>query len=109
MPNTNCLEDMECPCCKSEGPYKIAVETIAEVHDSGIEDSGDNHWDGDSYCECMECLFHGTAKDFYIKVYDNEKDESKRKARIAERVITFKELLAKQEADAKAFEDDNLR
>jgi len=36
MTNTNCLADMHCPDCKSEGPFEIYGAALFTVHDDGI-------------------------------------------------------------------------
>jgi hypothetical protein len=70
MPNTNCLQGMQCPKCKSLEPFAIEVTTTFRVFDEGTEDQiGDTNWDEDSYCECCECcecVFTGTVKDFTV-------------------------------------------
>lgn len=63
--NSNCLEGMRCPKCKSLGPF--IIETLKQflVSDEGTEDVGsDTHWDGDSYCRCQECDTDGKVWDF---------------------------------------------
>jgi hypothetical protein len=64
MTNTNCLDGMQCPQCKSFEPFKIAVNTVMKVFDNGTDDHGDTEWDDDSYCECGECGFFATVADF---------------------------------------------
>jgi hypothetical protein len=64
MTNTNCLDAMQCPNCRSFEPFKIAVKTIMKVFDNGTDDHGDTEWDADSYCECCECGFFATVADF---------------------------------------------
>jgi hypothetical protein len=64
--NSNCLSGMQCPKCHSLEPLKIEVKTIVAVFDDGTDDHGDTHWDDDSYCECCECGFCGTVKDFAV-------------------------------------------
>ena len=67
--NTNCLEGMKCPRCGSLEPFKIEVTTLIQFTDDG-EDLGkgsDQEWDDKSYCECCECIFHGTVKDFKME------------------------------------------
>jgi hypothetical protein len=67
MPNTNCLQGMQCPKCKSLEPFAIEVTTTFSVSDEGTGDQlGDTHWDNDSYCECCQCVFIGTVKDFSV-------------------------------------------
>ena len=67
-PNTNCLEGMQCPKCKSYGPFIIAAETQVLVSDDGTEEAGgDTNWEDTSYCRCQECDRDGQVKDFYEK------------------------------------------
>jgi hypothetical protein len=67
MTNTNCLEGMQCPQCKSFEPFNIEVKTMIKVFDSGTGDHGNTDWDEDSLCECCECDFSGTVADFTEK------------------------------------------
>ena len=63
--NTNCLAGIRCPKCGSEGPVIIEVPHQVVMGDEGAEDTGgDLHWDSDSYMQCVECEWEGTAKDF---------------------------------------------
>ena len=65
MPNSNCLSGFQCPKCKSTEPFSIEVTTMFRVYDEGTdEQTGDTHWDDDSYCECSLCSFCGKVKDF---------------------------------------------
>lgn len=67
MANTNCLRSISCPRCQSEGPFRIAVQTIVLMADDGnSDDSQDGHqdWNGDSYCECHACAHSGTVNNF---------------------------------------------
>jgi RNase P subunit RPR2 len=64
--NDNCLSGMMCPNCKSDGPFRIEVKTMATVYDEGVEETEDNQWEEDSYCECKECDQTGTVKDFNV-------------------------------------------
>lgn len=65
--NNNCLKDMRCPRCKSEGPFKIAGSAVFEVHDDGADTFGDLEWGDDSYCGCRDCGHEGIVADFQIK------------------------------------------
>lgn len=58
MANTNCLKDIRCPKCGSEGPFKIRATKVgmALVTDNGIEEhEGDTEWFDNSKCVCMAC------------------------------------------------------
>jgi hypothetical protein len=63
-PNQNCLEGMQCPACKSYGPFAIAISAIAVIHDDGADNYGDTEWDGGSYCSCPDCDHDGIVSDF---------------------------------------------
>jgi hypothetical protein len=62
--NTNVLQGMRCPECGSLGPFRIEIITTALVFDSGVEDMGDNEWDNESACECIECGYDGIVRDY---------------------------------------------
>lgn len=62
--NTNCLEGMECPECKSNGPFKIAATALFTLYDDGTDEFGDLEYDDGSYCECPQCGFDGIVDDF---------------------------------------------
>jgi hypothetical protein len=64
MTNINCLAGMQCPKCRSFGPFNIAVKTMMKVFDNGTDGHGDKDWDTGSFCECCECEFSGTVADF---------------------------------------------
>lgn len=65
--NTNCLENMQCPRCKSTEPFKIAISTLALVYDDGIDACySDQDRDSDSYCERYNCQYYEIVNDFYI-------------------------------------------
>lgn len=64
MPNENCLEGMQCPHCKSEGPFDIWCEAIATVADDGVCYSRDYDWHDESYCACTRCGAAGTVGGF---------------------------------------------
>lgn len=65
MTNTNCLRNMRCPQCGSEGPLKIEVTGMATFYDDGGDFVGDMSWEDSSYCECLECHQMATAASFY--------------------------------------------
>ena len=67
MTNTNILEGMQCPACKSDGPFKIQAKSMFTVYDDGTDDYGDVDWYDDSYCMCSDCDHSATVKDFGIK------------------------------------------
>ncbi len=62
--NTNCLEGMACPSCKSKGDFRIWVSGDALVSDDGIADIENLEWDDDSSCACRECTYGGTVSGF---------------------------------------------
>lgn len=65
--NTNCLQGIACPKCKSQGPFKIDCHILMRVTDDGTEEmGGDTDWDDDSYCECFACGHHARVSDFKI-------------------------------------------
>lgn len=65
--NSNCLEGMRCPRCKSLGPFKIACTVLATFSDEGGEDHEGHDWGNQSYCECVDCRHESTVADFQIK------------------------------------------
>lgn len=64
MKNSGCLEGMQCPHCGSFGNFKIAIETMGVVCTEGVLETEDQYWDDASYCECLDCGFHGDVGDF---------------------------------------------
>ena len=63
--NENCLVGFECPECKQADAFKINVSGIVLMHDDGCDGlEGDTEWDKNSYCECPECKYSGSVKDF---------------------------------------------
>ncbi len=64
--NENCLEGMQCPNCKSFGPFEIDVTAIATVSDNGTEDFREVDWNEDSPCWCPVCNHAGRVKTFTI-------------------------------------------
>ena len=73
MPNTNCLDGMRCPKCGSEEPFRIAVQTIMTVYDTGTEEQEDTEWEDDSYCSCKKCEWEGTVLSFQIAEQEKRK------------------------------------
>lgn len=65
--NTNCLEGMRCPGCRSEGPFQIQTVCFATVCDDGIEETVNHSWDGDDYCYCLSCEYQGDVDDFRME------------------------------------------
>jgi len=64
-PNKNCLEGMQCPKCRSFGPFQIEITTIMMVDDEGVDEQcGDNEWNDESYCQCTDCDNSGTVATF---------------------------------------------
>jgi hypothetical protein len=39
--NTNCLADVECPRCSSQGPFRIKCTALMDVEDDGVDDYRD--------------------------------------------------------------------
>lgn len=64
--NTNCLLGIQCPHCKSEGPFWISVETNVLMNDDGwTETCGDSDdWGSWSYIRCDSCDEAGTVREF---------------------------------------------
>lgn len=71
MPNTNCLEGIRCPKCGHEDAFKIETKVLVLVTDDGAEDFGDSEWDSNHYCECDNCHYSGTIKDFMLPARDD--------------------------------------
>jgi len=55
MTNTNCLANMQCPKCESDGPFWIEGVAYFLVSDNGITEYGSVNWQDDSGCECSAC------------------------------------------------------
>lgn len=62
--NTNCLEGMKCPKCGSDGPFRIAVTTIAIMYDDGSDSVGDLRNDDSSFCGCEQCGYERNVRAF---------------------------------------------
>jgi hypothetical protein len=43
--NTNCLTGMECPGCKSDGPFTIQATALFTIHNVGTQALGDVEYD----------------------------------------------------------------
>jgi hypothetical protein len=73
MPNSNVLEGMVCPACKSEEPFIIGMTITAfvEVSDDGFDyaemDMAQSEWEGPDFCACVACNWEGTVHDFRIE------------------------------------------
>jgi hypothetical protein len=67
MPNTNCLEGIRCPKCGHEDSFKVEAKVLVLVEDEGVtHDLSPSEFDADHYCECNNCYFSGTIKDFTL-------------------------------------------
>jgi DNA-directed RNA polymerase subunit RPC12/RpoP len=73
MANTNCLEGIRCPKCGHEDSFKIEATVLVLVTDDGTEDLGNSEWDADRYCECDNCRYAGTIKDFSEPAAEQDK------------------------------------
>lgn len=62
--NTNCLQGIRCPNCRSEGPFSILVTAWARVCDDGVDDTTDHVWDAGSAIICVACSTAGTIRHF---------------------------------------------
>ena len=65
--NTECLEGIRCPHCKSLEPFDISCKGWMIVFDDpeqGDHRPRDPEWDEDSRCLCLECHHLGKVKDF---------------------------------------------
>lgn len=67
MPNTNMLEGMQCPKCGSEGPFRIVCTSTVLIYDDGTDDFEWTNWEPDSWCQCVNCEFAATARDFGLE------------------------------------------
>ena len=73
--NTNVLAGMQCPKCKSLGPFGINGATCTvTVTDDGVEDAVDYEWEKDAWCTCKACGFDedGTSRVRDFKGNDEE-------------------------------------
>ena len=67
MANDNCLNGMQCPKCQSFEPFVIESRVTVRVYDDGTEDIIEGfHWEDESYCECCQCEYAATVKDFTV-------------------------------------------
>jgi predicted RNA-binding Zn-ribbon protein involved in translation (DUF1610 family) len=70
MPNDNCLADMKCPDCGSDGPFTIFATCWASVTDGGVEQADTYDWDSASQIICPRCGGNNNpriVRDFYTK------------------------------------------
>lgn len=69
LTNDNCLAGMACPQCGSEGPFRIEVQVLVTVFDSGTDFDrvGDIDWSDDAYATCAQCDWDGIAEDLHVK------------------------------------------
>jgi hypothetical protein len=65
--NINLLATMQCPGCKSRGPFKIAATTLFTMDIHGTETFDDPEYDRGSYCQCPTCGRSGIVEDFRKK------------------------------------------
>lgn len=64
--NSNCLEGIACPECKSQEPFFIVVQMTVQVWDDGTEPGGDSVWDDESLITCCACGHYGKVKEFAV-------------------------------------------
>jgi hypothetical protein len=74
MPNTNCLEDMQCPKRGNEDAFLIEVQQVMLVTDDGTEDAPGygSEWDNDSSCACVSCKFQDEVREFLLPHEEEE-------------------------------------
>jgi hypothetical protein len=67
-PNINCLEEWQCPKCKSYGPFWISatVRAFVLMSDDGTLESqtAETDWEEESYARCSECDHPATVEYF---------------------------------------------
>jgi len=75
MPNTNILEDMQCPKCGNEESFLIEITQVKRVRDNGTDEvpGYGPEWDNDSACECTACKFQGEVREFLLP-HDTEEE-----------------------------------
>jgi hypothetical protein len=66
MVNTNCLTDMQCPKCGSEGPFWIEGTADFLVSDDGTMEYSGVDWQSGNRCECVTCTYFAHVADFTI-------------------------------------------
>jgi hypothetical protein len=62
--NLNDLASIQCPGCKSSGPFKIAATTLFTMNIHGADTFDDPEFDRGSYCQCPKCGRGGIVEDF---------------------------------------------
>ena len=62
--NINSLATMQCPGCKSSGPFKISATALFTMDTHGADYFDDPEFDRGSYCICPQCDFDGIVADF---------------------------------------------
>lgn len=73
--NSNCLEGVECPKCKSAESFEIVARITVEVTDEGTEDMMDGYeWGDSASCVCGKCKHAGLLRDFKIEIEDRDED-----------------------------------
>lgn len=66
--NTNCLSGYRCSSCRSQGPFKMTVITMALMTDDGNEDTcGDTEYMDGGQMQCQACWHMGTLEEFDIQ------------------------------------------
>ena len=68
MTNNNVLQGIQCPECKSYGPFNIHGEALfLDVDDYGVSEFENFEWSDESSFYCVMCKHHGQAKEFKTK------------------------------------------
>jgi hypothetical protein len=62
--NSNCLQGLQCPVCKSSEPFRISATATILMYDDGSDEVGDIDWEQDSHIQCERCKHQGTVKTF---------------------------------------------
>lgn len=57
---------LACPRCGNADKLEIVIVCTAELTVNGSEDFGDHEWNGDSPCQCPDCDYAATVKNFKI-------------------------------------------
>ena len=63
-PNTNCLAGIQCPNCKSTGPFDINASACFTFHDDGTENFRNVEFGQGNFCACHQCDYDGCVLDF---------------------------------------------
>lgn len=64
--NTNVLEGIACPRCRSLEPFLIIAEAAFTVTDDGTTDYRDVEWTSESAIVCQVCAAIGSVADFTV-------------------------------------------